>query len=188
MICPVCEHAQDFGVECEVCGKDLGGLEGLGPPPVREERVEGLEITVPDRLGEVPVEKMGELEVTHFASVNVARDETPDMEFTGMAPVGDVAIEKVADMSEDRVPDDGQRTAYADGPVTCRYCRNVQATGSLCDRCGMKLPIVSAPVVAVMGTIIGELDVKVRCRACGANTKAGTRCSDCGNEVPYPEA
>lgn len=41
MICPVCEHQQEFGVECEVCGKVLGGLGDLGPPPVRIERVEG---------------------------------------------------------------------------------------------------------------------------------------------------
>ena len=187
MICPVCEHQQDFGVECEVCGKDLGGLGDLGPPPVLEERVEGLEVTVPERLGDVPVEKLGELEVTHFAAVNVAPDQTPDVEHTGMAPVGDVPIERV-DLSEDRVLDDGQRTPYVEGPVTCRYCRNVQATGTLCDRCGMKLPIVAAPVVAVMGTMLGDPDVKVRCRACGAQTKAGGRCSDCGNEVPYPEA
>lgn len=56
-------------MECEVCGKELGGLGGLGPPPVQTARMEGLEVTVPEKLGEVPVEKMGELEVTDRKSV-----------------------------------------------------------------------------------------------------------------------
>ena len=141
MICPVCEHSQESGIECEVCGKALGGLGGLGPAPVQIQRMEGLEVTVPEKLGEVPVEKMGELEVTRFAAVNVAPETTPDVEYTARAAVGDVPIDRVPDMSEDRVPDDGQRTAFAEGPVTCRYCRNVQATGAICERCGMKLPV-----------------------------------------------
>ena len=189
MICPVCEHQQDFGVECDVCGKELGGIGDLGPPPVQIERIEGLEATLNAPLGEVPLEEMGELEVTRFAAVNVAPDVTPDVEYTGRAPVGNVPIERVADMSEDRVPDDGQRTAFATGPLTCRYCRNVQATGSLCDRCGMKLPVLSvAPVEAVMGKMLSDFESKVRCRSCGAPARAGERCGDCGNEVPYPDA
>ncbi len=167
MICPVCEHNQDFGVECEVCGKALGGLDDLGPPPVQIQVVEGLEATLQSPLGEVPVEKMGELEVTRFAAVN---------------------IEKVADLSEDRVPDDGQRTPVATGPVTCRYCRNVQATGTMCDRCGMKLPVIAAESDLIVGKIIGDFESKVRCRSCGAPSKAGERCGDCGREVPYPDA
>ena len=42
------------------------------------------------------------------------------------------------------MPDDGQRTVLQVGAVTCRYCRNVQSTGSLCERCGMKLPQIVA--------------------------------------------
>lgn len=187
MICPVCEHQQDFGVECEVCGKELGGIGDLGPPPIQLERIEGLEVTVPEPLGEVPVEKMGELEVTRFAAVNVASDVTPDLDYTAMAPVGEVAVEQV-DLSEDRVPDDGQRTALATGPVACRYCRHVQASGSLCERCGMKLPVVNAEPAAIVGTMIGSSDTKARCRSCGAPAKAGERCGDCGREVPYPDA
>ncbi len=189
MICPVCEHNQDFGVECEVCGKELGGIGDLGPPPITLETLEGLEATLQAPQGDVPVEKMGELEVTRFAAVNVTAEVTPDVEYTGRAPVGDVPIEQVADMSEDRVPDDGQRTAFATGPVTCRYCRNVQATGSLCERCGMKLPVVNvAPVDAVQGKMLSAFESKVRCKSCGAPAQAGGRCGDCGREVPYPDA
>lgn len=189
MICPVCEHQQDFGVECDVCGKSLGGLDGLGPPPVQTQQLEGLEQTMQAPIGEVPVEKIGELEVTRFNPVNVAPDRTPDLEATGQASVGEVPIEKVADLSLDRVPDDGQRTAIPDGPITCRYCRNVQASGVMCDRCGMRLPIVSTPLVG--GVIIGggaNVDTKVRCRSCGAPAKAGEKCGDCGRDVPYPDA
>ncbi len=189
MICPVCEHQQDFGVECDVCGKSLGGLEGLGPPPVTIEIVEGLEATISAPLGDVPLEAMGELEVTRHAAVNVALDLTPDMVPNAQAAVGEIAIERVADLSEDRVPDDGVRTALSEGPVTCRYCRTIQAGGGLCERCGMKLPAVfEPPVVMVAGTMLSSTELKTRCRMCGAPAMGGQRCGDCGHEVPYPDA
>lgn len=184
MICPVCEHQQDFGFECEVCGKDLGGLNALGPPPVQNERIEGLETTIPEKVGEVAVERVGELEQTHHAKVNVAPDVTPDLE-RGRAPdVGAVPVERMQDMTVDRAPDDGVRTALPTGALTCRYCRHVQAVGSVCERCGMKLPrpvAVAEPVRAAKGE-----PVKVRCKACGAPATAGERCTDCGHEVPFP--
>jgi hypothetical protein len=188
MICPVCEHQQDFGVECEVCGKELGGLGDLGPPPVTIQRVEGLEATLSENVGEVQVERVGELEVTRFAAVTVAPEQTPDVEHTSMASVGAVAVERMGELQVDRVPDDGQRTAIPEGPITCRYCRNVQATGTMCDRCGMRLPIVAVPA-AVVGTIIGGAgELKTRCRMCGAPAIGGQRCGDCGREVPFPDA
>jgi hypothetical protein len=187
MICPVCEHQQDFGIECDVCGKALGGLDGLGPPPVMAQQLEGLEVTRLESVGDVAVQPIGELEVTRFAAVEVAPDRTPDVEHNRAAPVGEVAVERIADLSVDRVPDDGQRTQLQVGAVTCRYCRNVQATGSLCERCGMKLPqIVVAD--AITGTLLSPEEVKTRCRSCGAPAMAGQRCGDCGRDVPYPDA
>lgn len=188
MICPVCEHQQDFGIECDVCGKALGGLDGLGPPPVMTQQIEGLEITRTAPVGEVPVQRIGELEVTHHAKVEVAPDRTPDVEHTAATAVGDVPVERMADLSVDRVPDDGQRTVLQPGAVTCRYCRNVQAAGSLCERCGMKLPAFIIVPDVITGTMIAADDVKTRCRACGAPATAGQRCGDCGHEVPYPDA
>lgn len=189
MKCPVCEHEQAFGVECDLCGKVLGGIGDLGPPPVTVERVEGLEATMRERLGDVPVDLVGELEVTRYEAVTVAPDATPDVEHNQLGAVGDVPVERMAEMAVDRVPDDGQRTALdAEGPVTCRYCRHVQASGALCDRCGMKLPVVAAPP-AIVGTLVGgDVDLKVRCRACGALARAGQRCGDCGQDVPFPDA
>ena len=64
MICPVCEHQQEFGVECEVCGKDLGGLDDLGAPPAAPQVVEGLEATIGERVGEIALDAVADLEVT----------------------------------------------------------------------------------------------------------------------------
>ena len=116
-----------------------------------------------------------------------AAEVTPDLETNRAAAVGEVPVERVADLTVDRVPDDGQRTVLPEGPVTCRYCRNVQASGSLCDRCGMRLPQVSLGQV-VGGLLLDAEDVKVRCRACGAPATAGKKCSDCGSDVPFPDA
>ncbi|MFZ5443230.1 MAG: hypothetical protein ACOZQL_24690 [Myxococcota bacterium] len=189
MICPVCEHQQDFGIECDVCGKALGGLDGLGPPPVMTQQIEGLEVTRLEPVGEIPVQRIGELEVTHHAPVaQVALDRTPDVQHTAEKLVGEVAVERVADLSVDRVPDDGQRTVLQAGAITCRYCRTVQAGGSFCERCGMKLPTLVIVPEAVTGTLLAADDLKTRCRSCGAPATAGERCGDCGREVPFPDA
>lgn len=187
MKCPVCDHEQAFGLECDVCGKELGGLGELGPPPVPIAPLEGLEQTSPDRVGEVQVERIGELESTRMPDVQVAVQAIPDVDHGRAGPVGEVPVERV-DVMVDRVPDDGVRTALPTGAVTCRYCRNVQATGSICERCGMKLPVVII-VPQVQGVAIGRPEpVKTRCRACGAPATAGERCGDCGHEVAFPDA
>jgi len=183
-LCPVCEHQQQAGLECEVCGKDLSALAGLGglaPPPVEIERVAGLEATVPERVGDVAVERFAELEVNTFAKVQVAPEVTPGVEPSRMAPVGDVPVERVTELAEDRAPDDGVRTAAPSGQVTCRYCKNVQATGTVCDRCGMKLPRALA-----IESAAAQPDW-VRCRACGAPGPVGERCKECGRPVEPPE-
>ena len=181
MICPVCEHQQDFGVECEVCGRELGAFAGLGAPPVATQAIEGLEVTLAQPLGEVPVERFAELEVTRFATgKELPAEAMQELERNGSDPVGTVAAERMPGIDEDRVADDGVRTEAPTGPVTCRYCRNVQAEGLLCDRCGMRLPKVAE--VILEGTIVGEAgeEAQVRCKACGARGKAGHRCSECG--------
>jgi hypothetical protein len=182
-VCPVCEHQQELGFECEVCGKDLSGpLAGLGPPPVAVERVAGLEQTLQDRVGEVGVDRLAELEQNAMPKVGqVASEVPPDLETSSMAPVGEVPVDRVPDMADDRAADDGVRTAAPTGQVVCRYCKNVQQMGTVCDRCGMKLP--GALVTEVSRPKI-EL---VRCRACGAPGPVGERCKECGKMVDAPE-
>src|SRR5262245_5775153 len=106
-VCPVCEHQQQLGLECEVCGKDLSalaGLSGLAPPPVTVQKVPELEVTVPDRVGDVRVERFADLEVNTYANVQVAPERTPELETSRIAPVGDVRVERVVDLAEERAP------------------------------------------------------------------------------------
>lgn len=188
VICPLCEHPQEFGLECEQCGRDLSGLaglDGLAPPPPNLVSVEGLEVTVPQRVGEVAVEQMPELEGTRFGTVQVAVEVSPELETGRAADVGAVAVEPLPDFSLDRAPDDGTRAAAPSGAQRCRYCGHTQAAvTAACEKCGMRLPRVGeAPVAAAK-----VAQVKTRCRACGAPATAGSHCGDCGREVPFPDA
>jgi hypothetical protein len=183
-VCPVCEHQQEVGFECDVCGKDLSGpLAGLGPPPVAVEQVAGLEQTVGERVGDVGVERFADLELNVLPKApDGPVAAMPDVEASRLAPVGEVPIERMTDIADERAADDGVRTAAPSGQVVCRYCKNVQPTGTVCDRCGMKLATalvteVSRPVVELM-----------RCRACGAPGPVGERCKECGRLVTATEA
>jgi hypothetical protein len=183
-VCPVCEHQQEIGFECEVCGKDLSslsGLGGLGPPPIAVQRIAELEITVPDRVGDVGAARVAELEANAYAKVEVAAELTPGLETSQLAKVGEVPVERVADLADDRVRDDGVRTAAPTGQVICRYCKNVQATGTVCDRCGMKLPTALRTEAAAP-----KLQTE-RCRACGAPGIIGERCKECGRVIAPQE-
>jgi hypothetical protein len=201
IVCPVCEHQQAQGMECDVCGKDLSmlgapaglpgldgldGLDGLGPPPsAPSEQVPGLEATVGARVGDVPVERDSDLEVSSFTVGEVPVEKMPDLEIvSGM--VGDVPVEPMPDLAVDRVPDDGVRTQVNTGAATCRYCGNVQQAGLICDKCGMRLPRASAAQVAEIRKRPGN--ETIRCKICGApNTSADERCKECGRPLPEPE-
>jgi methionyl-tRNA synthetase len=80
------------------------------------------------------------------------------------------------------------RVALPTGAITCRYCRNVQATGSICEKCGMRLPVVIIVPQATGAPAKKGEPVSARCRACGAPAKAGERCGDCGNLLPPADA
>jgi hypothetical protein len=185
VVCPVCEHQQQSGFECEVCGKDLSalsGLSGLAPPPVAVQRLSELEVTIPDPVGDVGVERVAELQANAFAKVDVAAELTPDLELSRQAPVGDVSVERLAEIDDTRAADDGVRTAAPTGQVVCRYCKNVQQAGTQCERCGMKLP-------TALQALAPEVPASewVRCRACGAPGPIGERCRECGRVVEAPE-
>jgi hypothetical protein len=186
VVCPVCEHQQAFGLECEVCGKELGNLAGLGSPPVAAVVVEGLEVTVPARIGDVVVERVEALEATALMSAQavVPLEVVPDLDPGKAAPVPPLPVERMVDLSLDRAPDDGLRTPAPTGPVTCRYCRNVQAAGSVCNTCGMRLPKAPAPAAPQVKKGASSGERSARCRACGAKAVPLERCSDCGAVVP----
>lgn len=183
MRCPLCAHEQDFGLECEVCGRALGGLDALGPPPVQAQSLEGLERTGFDDVGQVVSAAMPDMEPTL----------APEVMAPPAAPVPDLdtgRAEAVPEVPGERVPIDDERGPGLGAPTpltavrACRYCRNPQPTGAFCDVCGMALgPVAATPTPAVALT-----ETWTNCPACGARAKALERCGDCGWPVPLPEA
>lgn len=175
-VCPVCEHAQAAGAECEACGMRLA------PGPAGEPAVaplDGLETT-----GHAPVDApevaIPDLERTAHGRVDVDVPPGPEIEQTRAAPV-DVAGEAVADLEPTRqagLPDDGP-TALPFAP-TCRYCRTEAAPGErVCSRCGMRLPVVE---LALEPIDEGEETGPAPCPSCGVPA-SGQRCPTCGGRL-----
>jgi hypothetical protein len=172
LTCPVCEHAQQGGDECEVCGKRLvtgGGaawqvepVPGLeptlaGPVQIAAERVEGLEPTRFEVALEPAAEATGEwMERTAAEAVAaVATEVPPGLEGHLAAPIPEGGPDRLA-------------------PTVCRYCRTTAAPGDrFCTRCGMRIPLFDARQVAA--EVLGG-----RCRECGAEG-VGARCRRCGS-------
>ena len=124
--CPLCEHQQEVGDECQVCGHSLVARVEA---EVLVGAIEGLEPTLLGEPGAVDeVEPLPGLEPTLQAGAGeVGADPVPDLEPTAAAPSGDAPTELPL------------------FPV-CRYCRTPTGPGErICGRCGMGLPIGTAP-------------------------------------------
>jgi len=178
--CPVCE-APVTGWSCEACGAQVGPppvptaptapLEGLEPtqlaadgPGLAIELAPGLEPTAAGAVPEVPAEPLPGWEVTHA-------DLGPDVQAGGLP-----------DLDAGRAPPEGP-PAVAPTVATCRYCRNVQASGLFCDRCGMRLPW--ATPTAARTAEPTELRV---CKRCGERSPPSMeRCGACGALLPTGE-
>ena len=179
--CPVCEHQQASGSECEVCGRRLE--EGLGTDaPVAP--LDGLELTSldADRAAEAaPLERVPDMETTRFEPADAPAGElVPDLEATRAAPV-EVAPDVTPDLErgQEGLPDDGPSLLPL--TVICRYCRTeAHPADRLCARCGMKLPRPHVPVAASARGLAAP-------RLCSCGTPVTrSRCPSCGarNEVP----
>lgn len=174
IVCPVCEHPQASGAECEVCGKRFA--PGAVPvPPVAP--LAGLEPTghagVADALVESPVPG---LEPTRAAPVDAPEEATPGIEPTRAAPV-DADAPPLPDIErlESALPGDVP-TALPIAPV-CRYCRTPAVPGErLCSRCGMRLPVIDA------GLVPSEAEGVHLCTNCGTVTTRSL-CPACGNRL-----
>lgn len=170
--CPVCEHPQDGGAECAVCGRSLAALGGFDPPVTPLEGLEPttlasdqaggevaalpeLEPTLQAAAGPVPADRLAELEPTLAPRVEAAGELVPDLEPTAAPPSGD------------------PRTVLPLFPV-CRYCRTPAGPGErLCGRCGMRLQIEpvtgpGAPVAVPRLCSCGTPVTRSTCPACGA--------------------
>jgi hypothetical protein len=174
IVCPVCEHQQEAGSECEVCGRHL--VEGRGTDaPVAP--LEGLEHTAQEPAAEAaalaaPLEG---LEVTRFeaAELPLLAEAVPDLEQTRAEPV-EVAPDPTPDVERVQagLPDDGPTLLPM--VVVCRYCRTEAGPGErLCARCGMKLAGVAAAAPAALEAAprlcsCGTPVTRAVCPACGA--------------------
>ncbi len=170
--CPLCEHRQEGGDECQACGRRLSGP---GAVPVPIPRLEGLEpTTLLEHPADVPPDLVPGLEPTLHAAVEVAAATAAEIEPTRAAPV-EVAVEEAPGLERtaaDPVPGDA-RAEPPPAPV-CRYCRTPALPGEvICGRCGMKLP-----VLAGAGAPPPPAE-EARCPACGT-VSVGSICSGCG--------
>lgn len=185
--CPVCEHQQALPTECEVCGKAFSAVKAPDLPAVRLPELESTRI---DAAGpELPQETLPELEQTRLRSgPELPPEILPELE-RARAPAVNVPTEQVPELERHRLEEDpAQRTPAPSGAVVCRYCRNVQAQGLICDRCGMRLPrFVPASPGPQAAPPSGEEAPIIR-HACGVKTRAGMPCSSCGVFVPLPAA
>jgi hypothetical protein len=182
-VCPVCEHPQAEGNACDVCGK----VFSVTPPvDVRVQALGELEATRYDGASvTAPVPALAELEGTALrAGPDLPAASIPELERTKLEGQSDTPILPLDEMELGRAEDDGVRTAVPTGPVTCRYCRNVQADGAFCDRCGMRLPRASADAVSAEAVAEDEWTI---CTACGSRAQMGRPCGQCGVTM-HPEA
>ncbi|WP_375773290.1 hypothetical protein NR798_21220 [Archangium gephyra] len=185
IICPMCEHQQAQGTECEVCGKKLFTT---APVAVAVARLPDLEQT---QLagGRAPVQTAAipDLELTAQQPVQyVAAQPMPEMDTGRSAAAGNVMVAPIQDMDTGRALSDGMKTAAPTGPVVCRYCRNVQDIGAVCDRCGMRLPKarLAQPEAATRAARSGE---RTACPKCHTPGYAGRACVTCSTLIPAAE-
>src|ERR1700754_4757943 len=111
IICPVCEHQQAQGDECDNCGKKLqvprvaAAVAVPTLPELEQTHHPGGRVAV-----EAPI--LPELEKTlQQAGPDLPAQVMPDMETTRAAPIDKVSVEIVADLDTGRAADDGVRTA-----------------------------------------------------------------------------
>jgi hypothetical protein len=167
IVCPVCEHPQPEGAECEVCGRRLvegpGGIPAVAP-------LDGLEPTHALAVDVAP-ELLAELDPTALpAGVDAAPDPVP-LEATRIEPV-EVAVEPAPDV--ERIGDGLPEDVRTEVPLfaTCRFClAEAMPDERVCARCGMRLPD--------FGGARPDRDPPGRRCGCG-NFVPGAVCAACG--------
>jgi ribosomal protein L32 len=173
-VCPLCEHSQPQGTECDGCGKQLsaspavvvapGLLADLEPTALMGRDADALVTPAPDierhlaLPAAVRVERTADLDPTAFAAVAVATELVPDIEPT-------------------RFRSEGPPTSLP-AARACRYCGNQQETGALCDRCGMRIPSLRIARTAAPR----QLDAHP-CPSCGVVGTIDRLCLACGTHL-----
>lgn len=177
VICPLCEHAQAAGAECEVCGRPLDPVGG-GPPAIAP--LDGLEPTLLPPAGAADPDPLPGLEPTRLVDDGLPETisgASLELEPTRAAPV-QVEATRLADLEPTAadVADGGPTPLPA--VTVCRYCRTAALPGERrCGRCGMRLPVIDAP----RGAPAKESE-DVRLCSCGAPV-VGALCPACGARI-----
>jgi hypothetical protein len=176
VVCPVCEHAQEHGVECLVCGKSLLVVAAsVDPTP----QLDGLEATRAETLPSPDPERIADLEPTALETTDpgASADPAPWIERTARDPVLTTTGEELEVERTAAAPDDVPGRDLLE-PPTCRYCRVPAAPGEVfCARCGLKLAVYRSPEPEERRGVVR------RCRFCGA-AGAGEACPSCGARLP----
>ena len=178
IVCPVCEHQQSQGAECEVCGKKL--VHGAAAIP-RVAAVEGLEPTGHAAV-DAPPERVPGLEPTGHAAAGEVQGTVPDMESGRAAPV-DVEAPTIPGVERvtDGVP--GAGPPVIPSMVVCRYCRTTAMPGErICTRCGMRLPSFDGAAAGAGRAAGAGPDAEARICSCGTPVR-GSSCPNCGARV-----
>ncbi|WNG46814.1 hypothetical protein F0U60_23845 [Archangium minus] len=186
IICPVCEHQQAQGTECEVCGKKL---TAVAPVVVAVAPLAELEQTqLAGGRAPVPVAAIPDLELTARQAVrDIVVQPVPELDTGRSASAGNVLVAPIQDIDTGRAASDGYRTAAPTGPIVCRYCRNVQESGAVCDRCGMRLPKVRLTQPEATASALPQAGARTTCSKCHSPAYAGRACVTCGTLVPAAE-
>jgi len=173
IVCALCEHTQEIGDACDVCGRPFPRDEAV---PVEVPTAEGLEPTSHASVV-VADERLPELEPTLHGEVHLgAEPAAVSIEPTAQAAV-DVDSTPLEDFEPTRSGIPGDEATPFPALVTCRYCRNPASPGErLCARCGMRLPVVvvESPAAAAAATAAA-----LRICGCGAPLR-GPVCPVCG--------
>ncbi|HEY3449889.1 MAG TPA: hypothetical protein VGK67_26285 [Myxococcales bacterium] len=181
----MCEHPQDKGDACDVCGRVLVQAAPVAVPIQALPELERTAIVAGNAVGP-PVTMMPELEVHRIGDVQVAAEKMAEMETSaipGAAAAAAATIEAAPDIERTQLVDAGPRTVVPD-TVPCRYCGHPQKrTNVFCEKCANAMPRV----------ILAKVDdpkakqVQVRCKACGENAIRGEKCPACGYYQRKPD-
>jgi hypothetical protein len=174
VICPMCEHAQEPGGECILCGRRLLDVGASDEPIPRMGDLDPtrLEISVAPSMDRIEGLEPTLLDVPAAAA---PEEPPPWIERTARDPVAaealePLAIERTCSAREDAPPRD-----LLELPI-CRYCRTPASPGEVfCARCGLKVDVYTG---GTGGSVNSHADVR-RCRFCGA-AATGEACPSCG--------
>jgi ribosomal protein L32 len=183
--CAVCETVQPPATLCATCGVPLHLPRGvvLTADPVIES-IPDFEATSPRLVSTTVEDVMPDLEIT----VNPRVSDVPSEFVPGFEPTEELLLDLPG--VDETVPDlehtveEFQKTPPLPPELAnrCQYCGSVQASGRLCDNCGL----VRSKVIESAEARDGDL-AKVRCPGCGSIVPHKELCTDCGAPLPRSE-